>query len=692
MNIPLDFTVDKSEPLSIARTPQGEVFFANGIDPIRMWNGRGIETQPAGFQAPTGTPTVAGSGSGSLTGTYVIYYRWKDADGKYSNFSTVSAEVTVTDVLQFDIVVPVDPPPERATHVQVYRNTSGGTKTFYLDTEVALTGPGQYNITSTRDDNSLSLQDAVPIAFSDGQTAAFRFTPPKAKRSVVWHRERMFYAGDTVYKTGHLETANGSGVITGVGTNFTESMVGRNLFFEGSATPRPITAVASTTSLTVSLLATSSSVFQRYLIQPDENELATVYWSYVNEAESVASTQSYVVDEDNDRITGLMVLSSELFIFKKHNTFRFPLQRDPFNDGQIYQSHYRGCISHRAWATVDGTAFIMDREGIYKFSGGKPEQISQPIQNYFRETGINWQMAKWFHAAALPYERTVRFYVTIKGSGLPRHAFCYNYETSVWWIEEYPFPVGSTALVEVKGHQRLVVGTDGFRVLLVGGNHLDWDGGTGSNNGTVTGSGPLSIIDTNAAFDATGLVGYPVSITRGAGKGQQRRIVDVDTSSGRIEVDNPWNVQPDTTSYYQVGGIKCEWRTPLWEEIGMGRQVRRFRLKLEPTATPNHIDVRTVYNIAREPDLSWLTEHEHSGMRRWIDDEDYVELVTDKTPSGVGYYSEMSDTHPGHNHLVVDGNRGDTGPRSYRWVGFDMRWITGEDGMAVYGVGIDGVM
>lgn len=695
MNIALDFTVDTSEPLAIARTPQGEVLFANGLDPIRLWKGRGTATMVCGFPEPTGTPVLAGSGAGSLSGAYTCYYRWQDSDGKYSNFSNVSAEVTVTSVAQIDYTVPYDAAtPARATTLEIYRNTSGSTATYYLDASITLSGSGPYYATSTSSDPSLSLQANQSIDFPDGQTAAFRFTPPPAKRSLVWHRERMFYAGDTYYREGHLETAAASTTVTGIGTRFTAAMVGRLLYFEGSSLGREITAVASATSLTVDVAADATSKFQRYTIQPTDQEMATIYWSYLNEVESVAATQSYVIDEDNDRMLGLLVLNSELFILKKHNTFRFPVQRDPFNDGQIYQAHYRGCASERAWCTAEGTAYLLDREGIYRFTGGAPEQISQPIQNYFRESGINWDEAKWFHAAALPYERTVRFYVNLKGQGLPRHAFAYNYETGVWWIEDYPFPVGDTTLVEIHGHQRLIVGTDGYRMMLVGGSHLDYSGGAGTNYGQVTAAGPLSLTDDAATFDEVGLVGYPIVLARGPGKGQVRRIASVDVDTGRIDVDVPWNVLPTTASYYQIGGIKCLWRTPLWQEVAMegdGRTVRRFRLSFDPTVEDSHVDVRTVYHATRTPDYSWLDDWEPDGMRRWIDDEDFVELVTSKTVSGVGLYSGQTDTNTGYNHFVVDGNRGDTGPRSYRWVGFDMQWVTGPSGRSVYGVGVDGV-
>ena len=690
--IELDFNMDNTLPVNIARSPQGKIYFANGLDPIRRWNGIGFTTETAGMDVPTGAPTITGSGSGSLTGTYTGYYRWKDGEGNYSNFSDVSAEITVASVAQIDWAVPADPAPARATHIQLFRNTSGGTKTYYLDGEVQVGTGTAKTYTSTLDDNTLALQQTQPVNFPDGQTAAFRYTPPKAKRSLAWHRERMHYTGDVIYKTGHVEVTRGSTTVTGIGTRFTQAMVGRNFYIEGT-NPITIASVASGTSLTLAGDPGVTNTLQRYQIQASETELSTTYWSYVNEAESVAETQSFVVDEDDDRLTGNMIMGSMLYLQKKHKTMRFPTQRDPFTDGSIFPAMERGVVNPRCWARIEGGGFYLDREGIYKWTGNQPEHISTPIQDLFRDGGINWRMSEWFHAVVLPYERVVRFFVAVEGSGLPQHALCYQYETGAWWIERYPFAVGSSCRIEINGHERMVLGTSGFRAMVYGDSNLDGPTGFGATAGVVASATPLSITHTASGFPSNGVVGSPLCITRGLGKGQTRTITEVDTSTGKITVKNPWQIIPDTTSYFQIGGIQCEWKSPLYQEASTGERTRqRVRFNFKPTDEANHINCRVVHNMTRVPDTQWVTELEDTGMRRWEDDSEWVELVVSKDVSGVGIHSDLADDNEGYNDFTIGGNSAPGGLRAYVWDGFDFEWVTTPSGLDIYTIGIDGVL
>jgi hypothetical protein len=78
------------------------------------------------------------------------------------------------------------------------------------------------------------------------------------------------------------------------------------------------------------------------------------------------------------------------------------------------------------------------------------------------------------------------------------------------------------------------------------GVHVVWEEAAAS--GTATSATTLTLVDTGAAF--TGLSGYIVRIVAGTGLGQERIIAF--TSATTITVDSPWDVQPNTTSQYEV--------------------------------------------------------------------------------------------------------------------------------------------
>ena len=83
--------------VTFAKTPGGELFMVNGIDRGLKWNGS-VNSTPVviGLDAPTTAPTVtAASTGGAEAGDYIMYYRFGDADGNYSNLSPI-AELTMT--------------------------------------------------------------------------------------------------------------------------------------------------------------------------------------------------------------------------------------------------------------------------------------------------------------------------------------------------------------------------------------------------------------------------------------------------------------------------------------------------------------------------------------------------------------------------------------------------------------------
>ncbi len=191
--------------------------------------------------------------------------------------------------------------------------------------------------------------------------------------------------------------------------------------------------------------------------------------------------------------------------------------------------------------------------------------VSHQIQNIFRRDDeadfqINWAGSNYFHASHSPQEETIRWFVTIQGERLPRHAIAYGYTTKSWWIEEHPFPVLASALGREaggrftirSGSEQVFYGSDGARVMASSQNAVDNVVKAKAIHGTVTAAEDFTITDSAKSFDQSYL-NTTVAIVDGLGMYQVRRIVEV--SGSKLRFDRPFPIRPRPGDKYQIGGV-----------------------------------------------------------------------------------------------------------------------------------------
>ena len=549
-------------PVHYAETPSGLLLIADGIDPVLRWDGVSRNFYPAGIIAPTEAMTISSSGSGSITGTYTAYCRFVDEDGNVSDVSPVSNSLAVTGASTITYSsVPVSTE-GRVTTRQILRNTDGQADTYYVDIET--TDLTSTTLSSTKTDAVLATSEAVPFLDANDEVIVNLHAPPPNHKAVpASHLNRMFLAVDVEYKEGSIAVTTGSTTITGIGTRWPETFVGREIYIVGSNRSFTITDVdTSAQTLTIdSQYEAATNLYAVYAIRPQRSERRLVYYSESGLPESWPSANAFSLQDDGDEITGLVVQGSFLYVVERRHIYRFTFQADPANDGFVFLATSRGCVNQRCIVQVEDDLYMLDESGVHRYSGGEnSESISVPIQNLFRpeeENGINWSAdTRLWHAAHSPTQDTIRWFVSMSGSRFPRHAICYNYRQQRWWTEEYQWPMTGSAMATL-GYRRPLIGSDARRILVVDHGTLDGPENSGDLSGAVTSAGPLSITDSGAVHSADGVVNAPVWITKGKGRGQGRRVVSV--SSGEIVVDRPWTTQPDTTSRYQIGGIYYEW-------------------------------------------------------------------------------------------------------------------------------------
>lgn len=604
-------------PPSYATDQWGNLYIVNGLDRGDIWNGVDATSKNLGVDDPVNAPTITPAGGGGATaGSYVFYYRFKTGDGRYSNISTGTTATLANNEKPnwSNIDGSAD---ARVTHVELLRSTSGQSITLYLVTTLTIGTTTYTNDTQT--DAQISAGTAYPILNGDGTLNLNRFEPPPDKHSIASFYDRFFYAGDVVYDEGHAAVTNSSASVTGVGTAWTSRMVGRKMYFAGDTTEYTISAVGGATSITLTAnFSGTTGLFTPYAIRAATSERNTIYYSRSLEPESVPATQTVRIQDDGDDITGLMPLRNFLYVLENRHLYRLSMATQGACVCVVVQyAASRGCINNHCWAVAEGIGYLMDYEGIHMFTDAS-QHISNPIQDLWRERKINFTSYKWFFASTDPAREIIRWHVCLGGDYLPQHAICYQWRQKVWWIEEFPWGMGGFALVNIGGALRPILGGQWTKWWKQDGSQ---DGPTARTiRGTCTAATALTLTDgsSDALIPDAGVVGAPVALVKGRGKGQHRRIVSV--SSGVITVDRPWHVIPDTTSDYQIGAVPWRFKTGHYDFLENREQTRReFSVVFQPTADENSLD-----------------------MRRYIDQADLPETFNDSQLMGDGV-STMQD-------------------------------------------------
>ena len=675
--------VNNFVPVNYATTPTGLLFMATGIGPMIKWDGLAANLTSVGVVAPLHAPTLAFSGSGLINGTYTAYLRYVDNLGNVSNASPISLSAVATNAATLTysgLDVPTIPPFASTFDIakiakrQLLRNTNGQASTYYIDIET--TDLTSTTLTSTSTDSALTALTAVP------STDLFTFSvPPTTKSVIANHLGRMFAAGDVVYDVGNIIVTNGSPTIFFVGAPGVGAIFdGRQILINGASKPYLLVADSSLAGISLTTPYTDASdQFASYAIRPTPDQRRLIYYSKGNLPEAWPATNAISVQEDGDEITGLMPFSSFLYILEEHHIYRFTFQTDPLTDGGIFLALNRGCINQRCWVLVEGTAYMLDDQGIHAFGGARDsDPISSTIQDLFRFSDsplrINWAASRWFHAVHYSSQEVIRWFVALSGSYLPYHALCYNYRQKRWWVEQWPVPIGASALgrlgVGTKVPQ-VYLGSSAGRILGMWQGTLDGPDPTqGTVRGQVTAGGSLDTIqDAKATFATSGLVDNPISIVDGTGKGQQRIVTSV--SGSTIQVKQPWRIKPDTTSVYQLGGIQWRvqfgwWRTLLYEEANERYFAVVFQTCLQPALAT--MQMFTDFSSTPTPWKGDFTLADGDGARTVKDSPDVTLDFT--KPSGY-----IKKRFPGHREFFADG---------VRYISFALSGVTNQDPQRIY--------
>ena len=626
-----------------------------------------------------------------LVGDYSAYVRFVNERGSYSDLSPLSNVLSLAEsdyaygVTYSSVPVPTE---DNVVKRQIVRNTSGQANTYYVDVET--TDLVATTFSSDKTDSELSAGEPVALFADDGSVLAnTRGVPPSYKTAMAHHSGRMFMAVDRVVsselKGGGVIVANGSTAVAGVNTDWTTSMAGRFFWVKGATRSYEIASVdqAAQTLVLTEAYADPSDAFGVYAIRPAPAERRLVYYTQPGEPESWPAFNALELQEDGDELTGLMAKDSFVYFIEAKHIYRFTFQNDPAVDGYVYLGVNRGCVNNRCWVLVDGLAYMLDYSGVHAFDGSEEaKSVSDPIQTLFYDSSgasrIYWPASDLFHAANYPDERIVRWFVALSGEYAPRHALCFSYDSNSWWIEEYDRPVASSATGTFRYRRRVFLGSDGDTCLLSNEGRLDGlDAAAGPTRGRVTSASLYRLDDTSASWP-DGLAGRSVTIVSGRGVGQRRRIVS--TSGASLLLRDPWNVLPDETSVYQLGGIGWEWKSG-WlrfveDEEDVARRVEVLYQPTRPGPVPAVLRLRT-YKDFDEQAVVWEKTTKATAGEGFSASKGSADLVADMSQK-IGFVQQRMG---GHKEFNMTGSR---------YIGFGLSGVSGEDEQAIHHVAVDG--
>jgi hypothetical protein len=587
------------------------------------------------------------------------------------------------------LTLPNDP---RVVRRQILRNSDGQQSVFYVDIDTAdLTSP---SMTSTRIDDVLTDQLAVPLLDDNGRDIAnVHGEPPSNKPHMVYHQNRVFLAGDVTYTEGAVKATFGSAVIEGIGTEWRPEAAARFIYIVGANKVYSILSVdqvAQTLTLTEAYLGVSQP-YALYAIRSPQADQRTVWYSDASHTEGFSPLNAFSIADDGDVFTGLLSYDSFVFVMGGSHIYKFTYQNDPLKDGAVFLVSDRGCVNQRCAVQAKGGVFMLDQKGVHLFGRtasreGADNDISAPIQTLFRPDvpgpKINFNAARYFHGSLDQGIETIRWFVALAGTYLPRHAICYQYVLDRWWTETYPFPVGCSfvgrlfrrAPLETWGTGRLqnFLGAAGRRVLAAGSSPLDGVAPLAVYAAPITDAG-FNWFTTPANLPAG--AGVPVVVTAGRGEGQSRIITSV--AAGKVKVKDPWRVRPDSTSTVQIGGVPWRWKSG-W-----------LRWLEEEATNPRNIEVSV------KPSLVANTV----ALRRYTDRSDVADnAAIDRSEDGVQCRSGLPDIRlsipdlPGgfSQALMFSGKQGYT--RGPQVVSLGLAGVGGTDPLNVYQINLDGAV
>jgi hypothetical protein len=169
------------------------------------------------------------------------------------------------------------------------------------------------------------------------------------------------------------------------------------------------------------------------------------------------------------------------------------------------------------------------------------------------------------------------------------------------------------------------------------------------------------------------VVGFPVAVASGRGRGQVRTVVS--RVADRVQLDRPLMVTPGPDAVFQFGGFAWEWRSG-WFRFAETRS-RTGATSRSPTAPPGgtpHSTVNLYYNHEDDP-REWTSDSDDDGLRIRAGTPD----ATVQTRGQGGFALLRKE---GHREIYMGGDR---------FVSIGLAGVSATEAIRIYSVTAQGV-
>lgn len=635
------------------------------------------EGQTVSVSGVGGEPGANGTFSVSIIDQDFFILNNSETKGVYSGGGKWLAGASM--LIYSNVPVPTD---EKIKKRQILRNTNGQVEVFYVDFETEnLTAKSFF---SKKTDEELADSQEVPLYDADMNIIANGFPEiPDWKPYAATINDRMFIAGAKSYTQGSAKVQDGNAYVYGIGTNWKENFAGRKFFCSSAANVFDIAEVdEGLQRITLAKpYSGKSNYYDSYSISPNYAEKKALYYSEVGEPKRILTSSGLVVQEDNEEITGLVNLDTFLYIFFKSKIYKLTFGTSPDSDGAIYPSSYtRGALNQRCIVTRGSSVMAMDRLGIYAFQSSGEQSLSTPIGSIFAGQNpnykINWKYSEFFHAVNINSQNTVRWFVVMGAGRHPRHALCFNYETKVWWIEEFSVPVYSSCQDFDPSAATCFLGINNNRVVRYPEGNLDGIEPTiVPNTGSVSSSSHMWFDDASMTFDPKQAVNNPVCLRLSSGELVRRVIKKVVGS--KAYVDRPF-LKSVTGSTYTIGSAGWSFRTGNFRIDGNDKNmVRKVEFVFQPTKPANKFNFK-IYKDREEEAIPFKKPFRRETNEEFTVSDDGFNLIGDFSKKN-GSLSQRIDTHRDY---AIDGTR---------YISLEVNGDFSADPLLIYGIRLDGI-
>lgn len=617
-------------------------YTTNGIDRMQCYDlvtYTNLGIRPPPVKMTDETSNIAGSLT--VGGVYKARFEyWNDNKQIPSAFSPESSNITCQSNGGIRVDVPTDANIDaQVTHIRAYL-TADGANIYRYDGQKAYTGTAiEYDFTIAE-----SARVTVMGELNEGGSANVDMHGiPPTSLCLLAHQSRMWYFGTAIYETGTVTATNASADVVGVGTSFTDGMVGMFFQIKGVSRVYIIESVTDATNLVLTEnYGGTTATGTAYAIYGEDSILFYTYIGLTGilypESVPQGAVQYWLPVSKDDGQPGIglglvRTAGQDIFIIAKESSMYILSGDRPATYDPIPLSATIGGY-HRTMANTEtGELIFAGKQGAYVTNGrSTPTSLTEGvIGNIWTGESdppwyINKERFKYMHGVYLK----PRYYLWVASSDSSVEDKCLVYNTTktdqggvVGWEGWYNVKATCSGIVrDADGKPWVYFGdSNGFPCYFDPDTTNDGAGSSTAETrrGTATAGASTTLTDTGAQFSITGdgLKGVKIKILSGTGADQER-VISSNTSTV-ITVSSAWDTNPDNTSVYSIGYLDS-YRTTGWLDFGslLDKWIDKIKavFKVVSTAYSFYIKHYTNFSTTQTGSTKYIDLSKTSGFHK----------------------------------------------------------------------------